>query len=762
MISEEQSPPTLAVSGDSTVDHDAGELLAALDDSVAFSGRSSPERTRRWIECAQRLADERLGMVSALFAALGCKHPATAAHSLRVAMSCSRWAAAIGMPERLRLQLEAAALLHDIGKIAVPDVLLTKPGRLEPNELRAIDQSHEAARRILTAAQAPEAIIEGVVSTLAWYDGTHRTIKVKSEHAPFISRMIAIADAYDSMTTDQVYRSAYTEERAVGILYEYAGTQFDPGLVTSFVESLKADTGHTKFNLEDRWVAWLGEPEDLAAPWNPVPALTTPQQGAETGFSNGSALGLIESLNDAVICVDTHLQITFWNPAAASMTGVGCEAALGTRFSPGMIALSRDSGDLIDDAACPAKIAIETGLQSIERVNAAGVGGRPMSIDLHVIPLRQGHELNGAALVMHDASSEASLERRCKSLHVENSKDPLTQVANRAEFDRMLPTFVEVHQEIGLPFSLIMSDIDHFKKVNDTHGHQAGDQAIIEFASLLKSMCRSGDLVARYGGEEFAILCADCNTTIAAKRADQIRRQLASMTFDFLHGAAFTASFGVTELQAGDTPETILRRADRALLKAKDEGRNKVVQLGNGMSATNSDSASKGWFGGGGWWFSLGSKTELIRTKLVTNVPIEMAVEKLKGFISDRDAQILKADNNELRLEVVDHDPGCKKPSERHTVFIIEMKLSQEHIEKSNNSGFAAGSYAHTFIEVMLQTKSGKRGKGGRLDERARLMLASLQSYIMAREADSQAPTYMPPQASPEEADENEAVVSEA
>ena len=748
MAIEENNTIPKPASGDA--DQQTGALVAALDASAAASGLSHTDQTQASTENAQKLAGERLGMVSALFAALSFKHPATAAHSQRVAQLCSSWAAAIGMPEKLRVQLEAAALLHDIGKIGVPDAVLTKPSRLSTSELRTIDQSSSVARKILTAAQAPQQIIEGVASTLAWFDGSHRSIKTKSENAPFISRMIAIADAFDSMTTDQVYRTALPVDRAVAILFESAGTQFDPELVTSFAKSLtnSNEASQVQGDFEERWLMHLSSP-DLAAPALDTAPSAAVRSDSDEESETPFAPFLIESMIDAVICVDQYLRISYWNPSAERITGVGAAAALGASFSPGMIAMSRDSGELIEDNECPVRTAIATGLQSLERINAAGAGGRPMSLDVHVIPLRDKTEITGAAVILHDSSSEASLERRCRSLHVENSKDPLTQVANRAEFDRMLPTFVEVHQEIGLPFSLIMTDIDRFKRINDTHGHQAGDRAIIEFASLLKSLCRSGDLVARYGGEEFAVLCADCNTATAFKRADKIRERLAQLEHEYLDGASFTASFGVTELQVGDSTTTLLRRADRALLQAKDCGRNLVVQLGNGMTTADSG-VSKSWFGGNGWWFNFGGqKKELVNTKLVTNVPIEMAVEKLKGFIADRDAKIVKADNNRLLLEVSDTGQSSKLPreTEKAQIFTIDLKLSQEHIEKSNTSGFATGSYAHTFIEVVISPKKAKKNKAN-LTERAQLMLGSLQSYVMAREDRGPIQDYMPEPAS--------------
>ena len=714
------------------------QLLKYLDQAAAATGQSATGVQPTFQQQSLSPLEDRLGMVSALFTSLSCKHQATASHSLRVALLCSRWAEMIGMPEKLRVQLEAAALLHDIGKISAPDAILTKPGRLTNHELLAFDRCREAARQILTAAGAPGEVIEGVAMAPAWYDGTHRTIKIKGDQTPYMSRMIAIADAFDSMTSDQVYRKAVSIERATAVLFEHAGTQFDPGLVESFVDQLESNRVAVDQQTLARWFNGIS-PFEAYRNWPSEP--TAIEKPVDATDSPSFASRMIENMNDAVIFVDAQRFITHWNPAAERLTGVGSSAACGAEFTPEIISLTRDDGDLIPESDCPVRVALLTGLQSIERLNAAGINGRPISIDMHVIPMFEGTESTGAVVMLHDASSEASLERRCRSLHAKVAKDPMTQVANRAEFDRMLVSFVEVHQEIKLPFSLVMADIDHFKKINDTFGHQAGDEAIIEFANLLKASCRSGDLVARYGGEEFAVLCADCNIATAYSRAEQIRKQLNEMQFKCLGGQKISASFGVTELQTGDNAETILRRADRGLLRAKDQGRNQVVQLGNGMI----DELNKpsGWFGLKGWWFSPATKGSTIEKRLVTNVPIEMAVEKLKGFIADRDATIVKTELNQLKLEVLD-DMGAHKQSERPGVFVIEIKLSQEHIERTNTSGLAAGSYAHTYLDVRIIPKKAKGYSASRLAERTQLMLGSLNSYVMAREAGEQREAYVP------------------
>ena len=263
-----------------------------------------------------------------------------------------------------------------------------------------------------------------------------------------------------------------------------------------------------------------------------------------------------------------------------------------------------------------------------------GRGERLVAVDAHAMPVidRKG-VTQGAVLLLHDASSEISLERQCQSLHEKATKDPLTQVANRAEFDRVHAMFVAAHQQQQVPCSLIMCDLDRFKRVNDTYGHQAGDEAIKSLASLLKSSCRPGDLVARYGGEEFVVLCADCDNATAARRAEQVRKSLGELAQAKMEGRTVTVSFGVTEIQPGDTPETMLRRADRALLMAKAKGRNVVVQLGSGSGGETVETRPAAWAP------AAARPKETLEQELITPVPVRMAIEKLRGFVADHRAQ---------------------------------------------------------------------------------------------------------------------------
>jgi diguanylate cyclase (GGDEF)-like protein len=328
-------------------------------------------------------------------------------------------------------------------------------------------------------------------------------------------------------------------------------------------------------------------------------------------------------------------------------------------------------------------------------------------------------------------SPEASLEQRCASLRDLASKDPLTGVANRAEFDRLLDLFVDAHFQNRLPCALIVCDIDHFKNVNDQHGHQAGDEVIKSVAGLLANRCQPGDVVARYGGEEFVLLCVDCSNAAAATRAELIRREVADASQPALGTGQVTASFGVTELQPGDTPETMFRRADRALLQAKEMGRNLVVQLGAGMKSEERRGFRWRW----PWWSGRAKPSRLIETQLVTCVPVELAVEKLRGFVADHDAKVTSVGSDQVCLTIEGNQaPHMPRHGDRSVPFLIEIKFNAGQSDGEYVPGRPAVATAKTRLSVVIRPKRDRDRRQEQAAQRARQVLASLKSYLMATE----------------------------
>ena len=159
--------------------------------------------------------------------------------------------------------------------------------------------------------------------------------------------------------------------------------------------------------------------------------------------------------------------------------------------------------------------------------------------------------------------------------------DALTGLNNRRYLDTHLATLVDRSNRRGRPLSVLITDIDHFKAINDTHGHEGGDDVLRDFARRVRGAVRGADLACRYGGEEFVVVMPDTTSDIAAQVAERLREAVAAAPFKISAtgvAAPVTTSVGIATLEAnGEGADALLRRADKALYQAKNDGRNRVV-----------------------------------------------------------------------------------------------------------------------------------------------------------------------------------------
>src|SRR5947208_5610672 len=158
--------------------------------------------------------------------------------------------------------------------------------------------------------------------------------------------------------------------------------------------------------------------------------------------------------------------------------------------------------------------------------------------------------------------------------------DALTGLYNRRYMESHIGTLVEQAAARGKPLTVLVLDIDYFKSINDTHGHDAGDDVLREFAIRIRKSIRGIDLACRYGGEEFVVVMPETDIGVATVVAERLRRRIASEPFPIQQSARHidvTISIGIAELSVKDTSATILKRADQALYRAKRNGRNRVV-----------------------------------------------------------------------------------------------------------------------------------------------------------------------------------------
>ena len=208
-------------------------------------------------------------------------------------------------------------------------------------------------------------------------------------------------------------------------------------------------------------------------------------------------------------------------------------------------------------------------------------------------------ELRDAAATLNDASAQtterlraleqlfsvsvahiADLKQKLSVIGHDAQHDPLTALANRRRFDAFLRDAADTADNDGTPLTLLLIDIDHFKRFNDTYGHTLGDDVLRLVGRMLADNTRRDDLAARYGGEEFAIVLPNTDLAVGIAVAEDLRRRIARQrVVDRATGNlvdAVTCSIGVAEYRMAEATDALTDRADQAMYRAKDAGRNRV------------------------------------------------------------------------------------------------------------------------------------------------------------------------------------------
>jgi diguanylate cyclase (GGDEF)-like protein len=190
---------------------------------------------------------------------------------------------------------------------------------------------------------------------------------------------------------------------------------------------------------------------------------------------------------------------------------------------------------------------------------------------LSIAKVLQGDELF-ILCVLYDITQEASLMKYFENLSI---VDALTGIYNRRYLEEKLEEYMNLAKRHDRPLSLIMFDIDFFKHINDSFGHDVGDKVLKAIAKAVSENIRNTDIFARYGGEEFVIIAPETTKEDAKTLAEKLRVSMENLYLE--EGVSPTCSFGVVSLEKPDTKETLLKRVDDALYEAKKTGRNKVV-----------------------------------------------------------------------------------------------------------------------------------------------------------------------------------------
>jgi diguanylate cyclase (GGDEF)-like protein/PAS domain S-box-containing protein len=300
------------------------------------------------------------------------------------------------------------------------------------------------------------------------------------------------------------------------------------------------------------------------------------QEPESDAHGEGFYRSLIDQMSDGVYFVDRQRRISYWSGGAERLTGYAAEEVLSRRCGSTLLNHVDNEGESMCGARCPVMATMQDGRKREAHVYLRHADGHRHPVWVRTSPLYVGGEIVGAVETFGDDTAMRTAWAEVTTLRQAAHTDDLTGLGNRRFLEGQLRSWLSDWARHDLTFGVMFADIDRFKAVNDTYGHDVGDEALALIGRTISHATRAGDVAARYGGEEFVILTHADADGVAAM-AERMRRLIAASRLAAARQIVeITVSIGVTMAAPGDSPETLLRRADLALYAAKQAGRNRV------------------------------------------------------------------------------------------------------------------------------------------------------------------------------------------
>lgn len=549
---------------------------------------------------AQQMADLHMRTIEALAIAIDAKDEVTHEHVRRVQIYAEGLARLFGLSDSEVQSLQAGALLHDIGKLAVPDYILNKPGRLTPAEFEKMKIHTIVGAQILERVDFPYPVVPVVRHHHERWDGNGYPDRLKGEQIPLTARILSVADCFDAVREDRQYRKAMTRAEAITLVQESSGKMYDPEVVRVFLENLPEFEKEIRRQKVER-----GEESDRAH------SLTDPREvnpdGGENVFEHirsahrevsilyeiAQTIGTSLDLRDTFAVFASRLQdivsyttcvLYLIRPDAPAVEAVHVSGRNADQFKGKRM----HSGSGITGWVTANRHPMYNSDPRLDFDQIQLEFNEPYKTSMVVPLLRDGEALGALALYSVELNSYESDHLRLfeavaklasdaigNALHHEETEasalaDSLTNLPNaralRHRFDDQLDQYKRGHGG----FAIVMMDLDGFKNVNDMLGHQAGNTMLREVAQVLTSLLRPSDFLCRYAGDEFVALL-QARPTDVGEVLKRIQRALDRHNFgqefeDVFEGASMGwASYGVD----GTTLDELLLIADRGMYADK-------------------------------------------------------------------------------------------------------------------------------------------------------------------------------------------------
>jgi diguanylate cyclase (GGDEF)-like protein/PAS domain S-box-containing protein len=286
---------------------------------------------------------------------------------------------------------------------------------------------------------------------------------------------------------------------------------------------------------------------------------------------------LLDNLADGVYFTDREGRVIFWNKGAEQLSGYTRSEVIGKRCRDNILMHVDASGARLCTTACPLQTTILDGQIHEADIFLHHKGGSRLPVHVRVAPLKdESGKIVGAVEVFSDTTSKTQMAKRLVEMEQLALLDTLTGLPNRRYLETQIYSRLEEMRRAGLGFAVLFMDIDDFKKINDTFGHEAGDRVLRMVAGTLDGNSRFFDVVGRWGGEEFIAVIFNVDDVTLREIAERFRILVAQSALTDSDSLSVTISIGGTLASFEDTPESIVRRADANLYSAKNSGKNRV------------------------------------------------------------------------------------------------------------------------------------------------------------------------------------------
>ncbi len=292
--------------------------------------------------------------------------------------------------------------------------------------------------------------------------------------------------------------------------------------------------------------------------------------------SSDELRGLLDGLFEGACLVDGQRRILYWNAAAERITGHSGEDVIGSRCSDNALAHLDENGESLCLRRCPVAAAIETGRTQSARVFLHHGSGHRVPVVVRVFPL-EGPGGRMALEVFREDMSLHTMRERLRDLEQMVLVDSLTGLGNRRLAYQIITRRIAERERYERMFGLVLADIDRFREINDTLGHDVGDRTLQMVARSLMGVVRPFDMVCRWGGDEFLAVAQNVDTHGLTAIAERIRSIVESSSVRYDTGSvSATVSVGGAISRRGEPAEGMLIRVDSLMYEAKKAGRNRI------------------------------------------------------------------------------------------------------------------------------------------------------------------------------------------